>query len=348
MDNNNPFDIAKEKLKIYEKEVLSVAYPGVGFASWGGTTTADVPVDTITAELSSFNLTFKNTPLYYKRPLKFIHFTSLENAINIINSRSFRLYDYTCLKDPNELLSPHSDLDHELKSVIAETRPDLKKEFFSLSFCKADDEADLFDLWRLYGRNGRGMAIVFTIDETYKDGWYNFLLSEISYGHEHLQKINKLFQLHKEFVARHSLEVSNYLELLLPFLAFTKRKHYHSEKEVRLVKRIPNVAEERYHNIHSKNKRIYMSLNGRLESSYYYSLPILNREEKKKTLIDYKKKYTPETFEYARSPFIEINEIIIGFDYTSSERENISDTIFNMSIREFGVPIAVKPSVFTA
>lgn len=54
------------------------------------------------AELASENKMFVNTPYFYTDEMNFIHFTSIDNLLSILNNREIRLYNLHSSKDENE------------------------------------------------------------------------------------------------------------------------------------------------------------------------------------------------------------------------------------------------------
>ncbi len=217
---------------------------------------------------------YRESDYYYNDKNRFIHYTSLHNAINIINEGFIRMNDITLLDDPQELV-------FATKPFLANYNKDefkqLKGRTFSLSMCKEDN----FDMWRLYGDNGRGVALVFKFFNDF-DEWKGSVLSKIYYDdQEKLKVFGDLIRLDSEFHTAHNILITeDFLrrrKKILPwisiFLAFHKTSLYKNENEIRLVKF--DFGDIKY-------KTIGVTTNNDFEEAAYFKLPILTKENLEK------------------------------------------------------------------
>ena len=93
----------------------------------------------------------------------FIHYTTLDSLFNILNTREIRLYDLNKLNDATEMFYAAQKLNMRFNKLKVKS---LKDRHFVLSMCYYDDHvyADNFNLWRLYGKEGNGVGIVFNFE----------------------------------------------------------------------------------------------------------------------------------------------------------------------------------------
>jgi hypothetical protein len=162
---------------------------------------------------------------------KFIHFTSVEAAIEIIRTGILRLYDLNNMNDPDELLYAIKDLGIELADVEG-----LKKFHFVASFCKAGlSEEDEFLMWQLYGRNGNGVGIVFEITNP-EAIWDSVYFGPVLYGTKNplANKFLSFYEFHKSFNEQNHL-FENEPSLFRAFAMYLKRSIWRHEHEFRLA-----------------------------------------------------------------------------------------------------------------
>jgi hypothetical protein len=172
---------------------------------------------------------FKDTPYYYKGELKFVHWTSIEKLMSIINNGEIRLYNLPNSEDKEEFNYAARILE------LNDTELDLiKSNYFTFSFCKREDVHNGY-LWNRYGNRHKGVAMLFSISDDL-DMWDNFLISPIYY---------RLPTNFKEFQA----EVNAIKNLFTPPLAFDndiwkfagfhKINKFRNEREVRIATFFP-------------------------------------------------------------------------------------------------------------
>jgi hypothetical protein len=191
-------------------------------------------------ELDPSNRTYIDSDYFFDPSgRKFVHFTFIENCFNIFSTGVLRLYELNNVDDPNEIYFPAKKC--ELFNYDFE---ELKSRVFSFSFCESNNipEEYEYNLWRLYGYDGLGVAIEFSFENLALD-WKDFHLSQIYYSDsKKLLKIKKVIDNHYDFKERLAAEsgISKNLEMEFPFdlfklLAFHKYSIFCLEQEYRLI-----------------------------------------------------------------------------------------------------------------
>jgi len=161
--------------------------------------------------------------------VQFIHYTSVKNAMNILNSGCVRLYNCSNLNDPSEIkyLLKESPIDFSDEQIA-----EYQREHFILSGSMYDSiHSEDYNLWRLYGDNGRGIGFVFEVEDTIEN-WNSIYLQKVSYGYS--SSIIKYLEFHKQFNDEH--KIFNNLPDFFPLLASgVKNEIWSIEKEFRIV-----------------------------------------------------------------------------------------------------------------
>ena len=216
---------------------------------------------------------YKKSDYYYEGKNKFLHYTSLDNAINIINEGCIRMNDISLLDDPQELIFAGKPL---FNKNIDEFR-----EWKSRTFCLSMCEEENFDMWRLYGDNGWGVALTFKFLPDFEE-WKNSFISKIYYEEQDkLDIFDDLVKRHNEFHQTHKILIKDnfrekqnkLLAWISIFMAFHKTSLYKNENEVRFVKF--DFSDFSYKNLGcTKNKDF--------AEAFYYKLPIVTKENLEK------------------------------------------------------------------
>jgi hypothetical protein len=180
--------------------------------------------------LPDFNSISKSQYFYKKKPLEFIHFSSLEAVQAIVSSKKLRLYNLYNLNDPREY-----SFAGDLLTFNAENREDAKRNMFLLSMCKTEiftrHTQYEFNMWRLYGRSGTGVAIQLDFSESPLATWKHYYLSQVFYGSHSRTNLKELNSMLIKFQNdKPSMTID-----LGQIVAFHKSNLYKLEKEVRLL-----------------------------------------------------------------------------------------------------------------
>ncbi|MEO9021219.1 MAG: DUF2971 domain-containing protein [Ginsengibacter sp.] len=321
--------LIEELKKKYLVEVVQPSFPFIkyfGRTSWSRQSNSKPKVF---FGLSEYFGHFKEGPYYFANANKFIHYTTLNNAVNIINDGFFRLNSLAYMDDPQELLFAGNEI---LGNYDPSELQTLKENIFCISFSEYDSEngkADNFDSWRLYGDNGKGVGIVFKFSSEV-NLWNGNYLSKIHYGKEQINKsgIEETTERFGLFKIKHDKFITEYedkAELLsntfgrkgkIPewiaiFLAFHKSSLYVPENEIRFLRQ------------GNKNGGNSFTINHRSERTFYDKLFIktednLNIIKEDTKLYQFKAQpniYAPAWIREATqsNPIVEIEKIIIGY-----------------------------------
>lgn len=235
--------------------------------------------------LCSCNKHYIESDYYYKKNLKFVHFTSQINIEAIISSKVIRLANLSNQNDPLEFKFAANTLEiHEKHSEKTQ------KLIYSLSMCESEMVENL-TLWRLYGENTKGVGIIFEItNDPIK--WKNYHLSSIHYGL--CDKIETFKHQRKEFEKKYNFRFPLSLDR---FLAFHKSDNFKDELEIRLIHYIDN----------TKPFSAFPKVIDYVNLPKYISLDLQNLNEKQ---LDIKR--------CDEIPQIRIAEIVLGTNFSNN------------------------------
>lgn len=330
-------DSAEEKIKLYLKgaraffEALKV---NSQFSMYSG----DYPK---MAEIT-FNNKVVDLKINPNEKLEIIHYTNIQSYCNIINSQNIRLYDCYNLNDSKEIKEGLEKIgfQHDNHKWI----DDLKRFHFVFSASEYDGNDD-FNMWRFYGDNGNGVALVFEIDKKIEN-WNGVHFSKVSYSIEddNFSLIKDFVEFHNKFQEEQKLFIS--VPSLIPLIsAFQKNEIWSIEKEFRIV---ATCIYDRY-NLKAKSP-IFESINPFLKSTLnqsvnnagklvsYLEMPItenffdekLNKETNEDIINSVRENY----------PRLKLKKVIFGHNLRDTQRGN--------SLLEYSynnVPLKTNPNV---
>lgn len=269
----------------------------------------------IKCKISAKNSDYVETPYYYNEK-KLLHFTSLPNLCEILNSNSLRMYSLNNCNDTLELeywkkLYDSPDFDFYKNHHI-----------LSASFSKPDKYND-FNMWRLYGDKGNGVCIEFEI-ENEQEGWKNFLLASIQY-----QKDNTLFDMYfdaiKKFKKKHNYDISLDLSPIIPFF---KSSDWAIENEVRMIF---------YNDAPIEDFKITQLQNIKSQGMVsYIPFPLSHISKHEEFKIN----------DFETVPKLTISKIYTGFDSSDKRYYRLYDLISDYkkyTIEEYGKDIKIVP-----
>lgn len=275
---------------------------------------------------------------------RFVHFTSLRNLFEILNSEEIRLYDFGNQDDPKEYLYSWETIKN-MEDTDRIGKDNDKLFSFILSMCqiKDNDDSDYFDMWRLYGDNGSGVGIVIKIDNNPAE-WDNYLLSNVLYGEKKRNNIEELFRRHEEYPGERP---SNFRKGIINYIGpFHKPEIYKFEREVRLLitaQATENVRRTNPFYSYKNGKRIqYATLplnskkqievlkkQGEEEDQMKEIMRKCNNEESPANTI---KSKSTEIREIERTPHLVIDTIIIGYRNNPDDYKQIKAIIDDIVI----------------
>lgn len=251
-------------------------------------------------ELSPSYGLFQKSMYYYNRPLKFIHFTSLKNLVNIIREEKLRMYSLVGMDDKYEFEYAQNVLGKPKNEFLTNRS---KSQIYCLSMCKYNLEElqKSLQLWRYFGDDGRGAAIVLDFESKYKYEWFNYVLGEVHYGDKKLNKLRKTVEAYYEFEKANNFKVSGFNKMFHKINSFHKDDIYRDEKEVRLVYSADQDS------IFKKHEKINTDITSRGTLTSYKELPInpLSLDVVNQESIEYRLRKI--------NPVVRINKVVFGY-----------------------------------
>lgn len=303
-----------KKIEEFKKKLLEL-FPGLDTTQlrYGNEVDGEAVWNKIHFNIPPENKNLIRSPYFYKEPTV-VHFSNIFALNSILQEQNIRLYNLNNLNDPREFTFASKIFN--LEKVVIE---DSKDNLFLISFCKSEilkNQTDEFNMWRLYGQNGKGLAIEFSIANDPKN-WRDFHISQIVYGADQRQKFVKLL----DFINQLN-KSTPYIDVDLGKLyAFHKSKLFAIEKEVRIV------FDRRKKRSGMSNRTV--SLDGRpifpIIKSDLYKL-VENRDNIRylRLPLFHKNIHVHDS----EIPLLKIEKIIIGYNYTNEVPkliENLKD-----------------------
>jgi len=293
------------------------------FLRGGGSSAADFH-----AYFAKENSFFKKTEYYYNGDLEFFHLTSYQNLFSILNSWTIRMYNLQKSIDENEY-----KFSAKLFKASSEEIEFRKSRIFSFSCCPIN-ELKNEKIWKCYGKDFEGVAIVFKIENDLEK-WDNFHMSEIKYqlSAKVKQYVEDIEQLKSKYpYATFDLELEK-------LMAFHKEPKWEHEKEVRILTHLTDFT-------HAESlKRELVIEKGRNRFAEYFDLHLgvdngLIDEKQVLPVADYIIKY----------PKIKITKVLFGKNCGLSDEEyrNVyCPEIENIVLRNFGYSITPERKLFS-
>ena len=272
------------------------------------------------------NKNLVNSPYFYEGKTA-VHFSSIQALSSILTEKSLRLYNLHALNDPREFTFASKIFRLEKKFF-----DDAKNNLFLTSFCERailKRPADEFNMWRLYGHQGKGVAIVFKLANN-PEKWEDFHFSKVSYGDEKRGNFKKLMVLMDEINKTKPTINGDFGKLC----AFHKSNLFKHEYEVRLLfdKRELRTGEGG-RTVTKDNNPIFPNIKHDIfklienkENVRYIQIPIYN------TSINSK----PTDI-----PLLKIDQIILGYNY-SEDASNIIKHLQTLCLETIGYNPVIK------
>jgi hypothetical protein len=196
-------------------------------------TSVDNIVSSLEIECNAKQNSFDESIFEVEKHKQFIHYTSLDFFVNILNEEEIRCYSASSMNDPGELFSFLNRINEKFNMEYIQK---LKQSLYIFSMCKYNEvEKDDFNLWRLYGKDGNGVGIVFEIENESFD-WEGFLIGEVRYGTNLSTDslIKKLIALSIKY-AEKGLNVNKTLKIISFLISLNKHEIWSMENESRIV-----------------------------------------------------------------------------------------------------------------
>ncbi len=311
MAKENIFD--KEAISAFYQKVLKEIIPNASHKSLSYVGPPTTKAGAIYLDLADTNDINKGSRYYYTKPYKFIHYTSLSNAINILRSKVIRLYSLNGMDDKQELSVSTKWLNKEISDYeLAE----IKKKIFCFSMCEIETETKRRSLpmWREYSQDGLGIGLVFSFDKKYANDWVHYMVSKVHYNEIFLKPFLEMHNKYNEFRKEHLLTITSFDEMFYKYYSFHKHPIYSHEKEVRLLY-------NQGFGLSDKPAVHYDILRG--QKTCYLELELEWEWDKK-------------TYDFIRSqsiepknvvPKITVDKVILGYRLSNTTKWEIADTI---------------------
>ncbi|NOZ35677.1 MAG: DUF2971 domain-containing protein [Chlorobi bacterium] len=320
----------KEKEETFKKE-FNKLFPGIDVSQflYGENIYGNEIINNINIPPENINL--KNSPYFYKKT-SVVHFSNFFAINSILNEKSIRLYNLYNLNDPREFTFAS-----KIFNLKDEKIKDAKSNQFIISFCERvilKEFSNQFNMWRLYGQNGKGIAIVFSIAND-PAKWIDFHISKVIYGSDLRQKFFKL------------LKLINQLNKSKPHIdidfgklyAFHKSKLFEFEKEVRILydNRKMRTGMTNF-SISFNNQHIFPNI----KSDLFKLL-----ENKQNIQCLKLPLYTNNGSRFDdKIPLLKIEQIIIGYNFEKGVRE-IQESLGDLCSNNLGYKPIIKQTSLT-
>lgn len=310
--NNNEdwCNVISNKIQSFYSEVINKILPHAREASSFVLGSPDIEPKSFEGKIST-DMLFKDSPYEYGGDGNFIHFSSLQGLITILNSGYLRMSEFGNLLDKQELIYGAKVFEgHPLFKLDISA---LKQNIFCLSACEANDltKRNHF-MWEVFASEGNGVIIEYKLT---KKNPYSFILGKVQYGLSKLQPLELLRDLAIDFHKKKDFFPSNFMEVIMELQAFHKAKKYEIENEVRMFFR----EDKPLHEEHSF-LTIYKDINSKNEIKYFNKLFLKGRHE---FINDEAISKIPEDKILDIAPQIEITNIILGFNLSIENKLDI-------------------------
>lgn len=264
------------------------------------------------ATLNTKNEVYKESQYYFNEEKKFVHWTSIQNLMSIINYRELRLYNLHKSSDSEEF-------NYAAKALnVSNNQIDHSKKFlYTFSFCKST-EINNNDLWSDYGKDYKGVALEFEIINDPKS-WDNFMLANVYYEiPTQLEKFGSQINILKNKYS--GIEANIDLGRLI---AFHKQPNpYKKEKEIRLSTYFPFGGDIEAYWKHCNTEFILDKNRPRITD--YSSLNLWTDNDSpylKSKIENYDRRLILESEYFIRKPQIKLTNIHFGYDCGISNKE---------------------------
>jgi hypothetical protein len=161
-----------------------------------------------------------------------IHYTSVESYLNILHSQELRLFDLNYSNDPLEIINL---IERTGVKTSKEKIEESKRSIFTTSFCSYNDqEGEDFNMWRLYGNNGRGVGLVFEVMNENMN-WSDYILGKVNYGKSNIDQLIKQVYSILDKYENLGLVLDCKPQIVELISVFNKDKIWQNESEMRLA-----------------------------------------------------------------------------------------------------------------
>ncbi|RYE13128.1 MAG: DUF2971 domain-containing protein [Rickettsiales bacterium] len=303
-------------------------YPGLRFSRSYSMYSSPEPTS-CDFEYSFSNGFLKGSPYELSSDTQLIHYIpSIEILFEIIKSGVFRLTSLNAKNDKYEL----SYLTKQLKVNIADDIIEkYKKQFFCASFGKVyPNNEEEFTMWRLYGAEGRGAALIFKVENNIED-WHRFTIGQVKYGlNEASERYREFVSFFNDFQKFNNNPIQNQPITYTAFLALHKNIGWEYENEIRIL------IYYKYDDYTYKTgigsdllTKVYHSYNNNSGHYAYIELPLVGSVEYERLNSLFLKDDMNDLHSGFLSmlPRLKLEKIILGYQYSPENLLKISNTI---------------------
>jgi hypothetical protein len=316
-------------------------YPGIEFVSRFSLYGGDQPL-TCKIDLTFDNSNLKNTDYEATDTKHLLHYTSsLQNLFSILNSGFLRLSNLNSLNDPQEFTHMAKGINMKDKELIE----NCKSGLHSVSFCKVEDleKPDKFPMWRLYGGDGNGAAILFEVDNPHGN-WHRYMMAKVQYGKSYeWDRYQKFIEAHNNFQEKHNNAIANWAEAITGIMAMHKNQIWNYEDELRFLSYYEyDKYSKEPSTFQSQVAKQYHSFTGKGKSFSYLELPLFGTEK----YLNVKNLYEEHSSSARFSdvvPALKIKKIILGYNNDSDAFYESLEMISKLS-KSYGYSIEIASS----
>ena len=267
-----------EIISKYIKEVLSIIIPEILNSDYNyhikSTKDSNYELNKLELEVPPLYLRDKSSNFYSDENQSLIHFTSLKVLYSIINEGFFRLYPLIGTNDVREVNRVSERFNLNEKQII-----EFKQNMYFASFCPESviNSKDELLFWRLYGSNGKGVALKLKLknyDPKKTDDWH---LGKVRYSKpKNIESFNKA---HNKFIVENQIQLLDIQSIINTYSCLHKSLSYRHEEEIRLLFLDPNKSHKGINHLPEfgvdfKDKLIlYKKMNiGKVSNKPYFEL----------------------------------------------------------------------------
>lgn len=268
------------------------------------------------------------------RTSRLVHYTGHEQLGLILREGAFRAFSLSHSSDDKEFITKASEMgcaDWNLKKW--------RDNLFSLSFVDLTRNGESERHWKEYGRSGRGVGIVVSIDPAHRYQWVDYFIGPIFYDGEHETRYARLREEIATFEKEHVFRWDRPEDLYAKLFAFHKVSDFEWENEVRLLAHWPHKSGTGGKGMYTERQDLIEHLNSRFDRSYSVPLYLGTKLDAHLCRPD-----DPELQEAIKhlGPKLRIEEIIVGPEVTSREFSELFEYSNEIAIRTIGYRIPMR------
>lgn len=240
-----------------------------------------------------------------------IHYTGHDKLDLILREGAFRAFSLSHSSDEQEFIAKANEMGCADWN-LAKWRANL----FSLSFVDFTSKRESGWHWDNYGRRGKGVGIVVSIEPEHRYQWVDYFLGPIFYDGERMTHFAHIKEEIAAFEKEHKFRWDRPEDFFAKLFAFHKVSGFKPEQEVRLLVHWPHRSSTGGSGAYASRKDLASHLSQKYQHSY--SVPIYLGTKHEDHL---KRPNDPELEGMIKylSPRLKIEEVIVGPRVTARE-----------------------------